>query len=702
MPTTSAWCGVPTRTAVTVNYEISSADSARLVVSTAADLSVSPIYSAPATPDASGAVRLTATGLTTGTVYHFGVETTAAGVPTLETTHRGRFTTDSGAARSFTFTAGGCQHPTHDTISWPQMSAHGSEVMLVLGDFGYPDITTNDPAAFRTHWTSTLGRPGINEFVAQVPTASVWDDHDYAGDAADRTSAARPAAGLVLRERSPMAPAMPATDNVGCYHTFARGRVRFIMLDTRAYRDPTGTVDDVNKTMLGAEQKQWLKDTLDSSPEPVVVLVSPLSWAVEDKVGAALEHWGGYQTEQKELVDFFIARQHYHRIMVLCGDVHALAMDDGGESSVGALPVFQVSSLGGTSSDKQLAFYPHSLYPAAGTNAAVNLYGKFDVVDDGGAMISVRFGGWDANLNAGAGGEVMTYTWKFGADGKGWPQRTPFFHLDAADITGLADGDPIPTTAGAVPDRQGNLALSVDGADATKAPKWLATAVGGAPALSFDGGDRLVNTNPVGLSAGVAMQRTFVALVDDAVGTASSRTLVFFPIANTSFPFRARNSLSVSNNVLQVNGRTSDTEGNDTLGDTAALTLSTPHVAFSERDLSLNDAFVSLDNNSGSFNGNFNTAAAAGWPVGEQFLAVGGSDVPQWVGKIAAVVIVNGDRATMPPIDVAYWQQQMSFRTGRVVPIPLAASVEPTNPELPVSVWIGGQKYAGTVRYIGA
>jgi hypothetical protein len=62
--------------------------------------------------------------------------------------------------------------------------------------------------------------------------AYVWDDHDYGGNDADRTSPSRPAALQTYRQMTPHFP--PAGDaETPIYQAFTVGQVRFVMTDNR-------------------------------------------------------------------------------------------------------------------------------------------------------------------------------------------------------------------------------------------------------------------------------------------------------------------------------------------------------------------------------------------------------------------------------------------------------------------------------------
>ncbi|MGC5271651.1 alkaline phosphatase D family protein, partial [Salmonella enterica] len=62
--------------------------------------------------------------------------------------------------------------------------------------------------------------------------------------------------------------------------TFSVGRVKFIMTDLRSDRDSVTNKDDANKSILGADQKAWLKKELLASNGkfPLIVWMSTVPW----------------------------------------------------------------------------------------------------------------------------------------------------------------------------------------------------------------------------------------------------------------------------------------------------------------------------------------------------------------------------------------------------------------------------------------
>jgi len=378
-----AWLGID---AIAVKTTSSAGgETARVAFSTSSTM-VSPVYSTGGlqTPNASGITKHTIpTTLAAATAHWYQVELGGALIGTAQP-----FTTlpAVGVQASFAFGFASCRHhstttPSPDPTALADAVARGIDLFLEDGDFFYPDINSNNPSSFRASYDELFTRSNIAALLRSVPTGYVWDDHDFGGNNSNSTSAARPAAQSVYRERVPSPPLPSATG--GIYHTFRVGRVRFVMLDSRSFRSLVGDVDDSAKTMLGAEQKTWLEGILAASDSPLTVIVSPVPWIGVS--GDGKDHWGHYQTERTQVGGYITAAAT--RCIIIAGDAHMLAYDTG-VNSVAGVPVYHAAALNGTTTIKG---GPYS----GGSRGSVNAYGRVVVTDTGGQIDFTYSGYYD-------------------------------------------------------------------------------------------------------------------------------------------------------------------------------------------------------------------------------------------------------------------------------------------------------------------
>lgn len=339
----------------------------RVDFSTSSDMT-SPISSATVTPDALGNAQVAIPALAPDTTHFYRA---FRGGSYIGSAQQFRSLPSAG---SFSFGFASCRshdaaEPSPNPTALADVKTRGADFFLEIGDIHYRDISTNDPAAFRAGFDELYTRTNIAALLQTVPTAYIWSDHDYGGDASYAGTASKPAAQQVYRERVP-SPALTSATG-GIYHTFVVGRVRFIMLDTRSYRSLWTNADNSSKTMLGTEQKAWLQNLLATATEPITFVVSDVGWignqTTED------DHWGAYQTERAEIAPWISSAQT--RVIMLCGDAHMLALDDG-TNAAGGCHVWHAAALNRFTSTKG---GPYS----GGTFPGNNQYGYVTITDSG-------------------------------------------------------------------------------------------------------------------------------------------------------------------------------------------------------------------------------------------------------------------------------------------------------------------------------
>jgi phosphodiesterase/alkaline phosphatase D-like protein len=270
-----------------------------------------------------GIARFEVAGLRPATLYRLAIGTAAdSAAPVGEASFR---TFPVGPA-SFTIAAGSCARVGSNGAVFDAIAALDPALFVIDGDFHYANIDRNDEGLFRDVLDLALGRPGQSALYRSTPIAYVWDDHDYGGNNADRTSPTQQAAWNVYREYVPHYPLAGANNPIS--QAFDIGRVRVILTDTRSARSPASQLDDQHKTMLGEQQKAWFKHELLAANDthPLIIWVNPDPWIGEVEAGA--DGWGGYSTERAELADF-IAANDIDGLLMLSGDAHMVAIDDG-------------------------------------------------------------------------------------------------------------------------------------------------------------------------------------------------------------------------------------------------------------------------------------------------------------------------------------------------------------------------------------
>lgn len=233
-----------------------------------------------------------------------------------------------------------------------------------LGDMHYRDIKDGDIEKYRKAYRDVFSQKRQRNLYKDLPIVYIWDDHDYSKNNSDGHYKGKYSASQVYRETVPHYPLTEDLDknlNLGAiYHSFIVGRVRFIVTDARFHRnidiikDPDTGIS--TSSMLGNAQRDWLFRQLNEGKQnqKCIVWVNSVPWI--DEATNKSDTWGGYATERKIIANF-IQDNGITNLVMLSGDAHMLALDDGqnnkySSSGGGSFPVIQAASLASLSSKK--------------------------------------------------------------------------------------------------------------------------------------------------------------------------------------------------------------------------------------------------------------------------------------------------------------------------------------------------------------
>lgn len=256
------------------------------------------------------------------------------------------------------------------------------DLFVHLGDLHYEDIARDDPDRFRSAYERVLSSPTQAALFRSAAVAYTWDDHDYGPNDSDRTSPSRHAALQAYRRCVPHYPLDPDTEAT-VHQAFDVGRVRFLLTDVRSARSPRHLPEE-RRTLLGERQLAWLEGQLDAARDaPLVVWVNPVPW-ITRRDESTREGWAPYSRERQRLADAVVRLGLAPRLVMLSGDAHMLALDDGRHSQYAGVPgaperAFVVAHAAPLDRRPTVKGGPYSHPPATGNGQ----YGLMDVTDDG-------------------------------------------------------------------------------------------------------------------------------------------------------------------------------------------------------------------------------------------------------------------------------------------------------------------------------
>jgi hypothetical protein len=147
--------------------------------------------------------------------------------------------------------------------------------------------------------------------------------------------------------------------------------------------------------MLGPEQEAWFAAELAAARAAgqVVLWAGSTPWIGADSLGN--DTWAGLPDARRRLADAIAASGMSDRLVLVAGDAHMVAADNGTHSDystaqAGGFPVLQAAALDRPGSVKG-GPYSEGSFPGGGQ------YGVIDIADTGGATLDVTFRGrtWD-------------------------------------------------------------------------------------------------------------------------------------------------------------------------------------------------------------------------------------------------------------------------------------------------------------------
>ncbi|MFN0120914.1 MAG: alkaline phosphatase D family protein [Blastocatellia bacterium] len=199
------------------------------------------------------------------------------------------------------------------------------DFMAMVGDNVYYDSESpvaNSIELARYHWQRMQSLP--NTIAAFHSFGCYWtkDDHDILSDdcwpgmTPDKMKPLTFADGQrIFRQQIPMGEKY--------YRRFRRGRGLEIWLtESRDFRSPNNIPDNAQKTIWGAEQKRWLKETLLASDATWKILISPNPLVGPDRATKGDNHSNAaFATEGREFRQW-VQANGLRNLIVICGDRH--------------------------------------------------------------------------------------------------------------------------------------------------------------------------------------------------------------------------------------------------------------------------------------------------------------------------------------------------------------------------------------------
>lgn len=208
---------------------------------------------------------------------------------------------------------------------YPSMAAVRPDFYLSIGDNVYydnesPRVTSVELA--RYHWQRMFTLPAIASFLRSVPGYWLKDDHDLLLN--DSWPSIEPGISAPMTFEDGLAvfvEQMPAPERP--YRTVRWGKgVQLWLVEGRDFRSPNDMPDGPGKTIWGAEQWRWLRDSLLASDADWKILVSPTPIVGPDRNNKADNHANAAFSHEGDAVREWFRANLSDRFLVIVGDRH--------------------------------------------------------------------------------------------------------------------------------------------------------------------------------------------------------------------------------------------------------------------------------------------------------------------------------------------------------------------------------------------
>ena len=271
--------------------------------------------------------QITLSGLAAGTEYELRAEGRLTGGDTISSSLDGRFRTapppDQPARIVFASTTG-TDYEDQDT---PEGGFQIHRTMLDMdvdffvhtGDILYYDEYAKNVALARWGWARMFSLSTNFDFHRRIPTYFMKDDHDTWQDDAWPTLESTYMADFtfqegveIFKEQTPMSELT--------YRTFRWGQdMQIWLVEGRDYRSANSDPDGPTKTIWGAEQTAWFKETVIASDATFRILISPTPFVGPDTPNKFDSHaTESFGTEARDLRAFLVEND----MIVITGDRH--------------------------------------------------------------------------------------------------------------------------------------------------------------------------------------------------------------------------------------------------------------------------------------------------------------------------------------------------------------------------------------------
>jgi phosphodiesterase/alkaline phosphatase D-like protein len=235
----------------------------------------------------------------------------------------------------------------HGSGTYKPMAEQKPDFCVSAGDTVYYDgqcLARNVPEAWQAY-QKMFGLPPMRDYYKHVGGYFLKDDHDFRFNDSDPHMEGR---WVNMRQNNPLARYTKTRGNQKLdvnwltaeegarvfrqvfpmsekpYRTFRWGKgVQIWLTESREFRSPNDMPDGPDKTIWGAEEKKWLKETLLASDADFRIIISPNTIVGPDRIMKGDNHANinGFWYEGQAFLDWLKDNKLTNAVL-MCGDRH--------------------------------------------------------------------------------------------------------------------------------------------------------------------------------------------------------------------------------------------------------------------------------------------------------------------------------------------------------------------------------------------
>ncbi|RZS97960.1 alkaline phosphatase D family protein [Cecembia calidifontis] len=224
-----------------------------------------------------------------------------------------------------TISFGSCNKHDLPQPLWNSIIADDPDIWIWLGDIIYGD--THEMALLNEKYSQQKDLIDYRRLRLNTSVIGIWDDHDYGINDGGKYYGKKKESQQILLDFLDEPKDSPRRKQEGAYASYTYGigenSIKVILLDTRYHRDTlfreSGKyLPNLNGTILGEEQWNWLERELKNSTARINIIASGIQIIPTEH---PFEKWANFPNERERLLDL-IANSKVKNPILLSGDRH--------------------------------------------------------------------------------------------------------------------------------------------------------------------------------------------------------------------------------------------------------------------------------------------------------------------------------------------------------------------------------------------